>query len=271
VAKDAVEGYILAPDGRPFSEPVAVYLIQGSRSQAAGITFERDKSRILSQGRLFFRSVLTDSTGFFSFSGLAKNSSYMVLPRLNTYTFEPAERPIRSGQVTVYFKVQPVSLNAPMCSRKNEASHVTKADDKALDLQSYVLKTISSLTTTVRREVRDKKKRATAERAFAAAKASGEFAYFEVMNESYEIPKVTLTCSNVPSRCARQSYVASVTNYRKHLRTLLQAGVSANRAAAAALGRGHWAEDVISRRLTQLHRSAMQDTVDMPTRTVECP
>jgi hypothetical protein len=262
---------VLSSNGRPFRERIAVYLIQESDSQAAGMTFARDKSRVLSQGRLFFRSTLTDSRGFFRFDELAENTSYVVRPHFNTYTFQPAEQVIRTGQFAISFTVQPVALNAPTCSRDHQASSVTTADAKALALQRYVLSTISSLSTTVRRQVRDSKKRTSAEKAFASAKASGEFGYFEVMNESFEIPKVTLSCSRVPTRCARQSYVASVTNYRKHLRTLLQAGVSANRAAAAALGRAHWAEGIISRRLTQLHRSAMQETDDMPTRTVECP
>ncbi len=250
---------------------MAVYLIQESGSQAARITFPRDRSRILSQGRRFFRSTVTDSRGFFRFEGLAENTSYIVRPQFNTYTFEPAERSIRTGQFRTSFTVQAMALTAPTCSRAHQASSVTAADAEALALQRYVLSTISSLSTTVQRQVRDAKKRTAAEKALASAKASGEFAYFEVMNESFEIPKVTLSCSRVPSRCARQSYVASVTNYRKHLRTLLQTGQSANRAAAAALGRAHTSEDNIARRLTQLHRSAMQDTDNMPTRTVECP
>ncbi len=248
-----------------------MYLIQGGGAETAGVTFGRDGRRILSQGRRFFRSALTDSRGFFRFEGLAENTSYIVRPNLTTYTFEPTERVIRTGQFRISFAVQPVALNAPTCSRAHQASSVTTADAEALALQKYVLSTISTLSTTVQRQVRDAKKLGAAEKAFASAKASGEFAYFEVMNESFEIPKVTLNCSRVPSRCARQSYVASVTNYRKHLRTLLQAGVSANRAAATALGRAHTSEGNITRRLTQLHRSAMQDTDDMPTGTVECP
>ena len=271
MSDDAIEGFVLSPNGRPLRERVAVYLIQESGTGAAGVTFARHKSRILSQGRRFFRSTLTDSRGFFRLEGLAENTSYIVRPQLNTYTFEPAERSKRTGQFRTSFTVQPVALNAPTCSRDHQASSVTGADADALALQRYVLSTISTLSTTVQRQVRDAKKRATAERAFASAKASGEFAYFEVMNESFDIPKVTLTCSRVPSRCARQSYVASVTNYRRHLRTLLQAGVSANRAAATALGKAHKSEDTITRRLTQLHRNAVQDTDDMPTRTVECP
>lgn len=248
-----------------------MYLIQEAGAEAAAVTFAGDKSRILSQGRRFFRSALTDSRGFFRFDGLAENTSYIVRPHFNTYTFQPAEQVIKTGQFAISFAVQPVALNAPTCSRDHRAASVTTADAKALALQSYVLDTISSLTTTVRKGVKDPKKRSAAERAFALARASGGFAYFEVMNESFEIPKVTLTCSRVPSRCARQSYVASVTNYRKHLRILLQAGVSANRAAATALGRAHTSEGTITRRLTQLHRSAMQDTDAMPTGTVECP
>ena len=248
-----------------------MYLIQEAGTEAAAVTFAGDKSRILSQGRRVFRSALTDSRGFFRFDGLEENTSYVVRPHFNTYTFQPAEQVIKTGQFAISFAVRPVALNAPTCSRDHQAASVTTANAKALALQSYVLRTISSLSTTVQRQVKDSRKRSAAEKALGSAKASGEFAYFEVMNESFEIPKVTLTCSRVPSRCARQSYVASVANYRKHLRTLLQAGVSANRAAATALGKAHKSEDPITRRLTQLHRNAMQDTDDMPTRTVECP
>ncbi|NDC38819.1 MAG: hypothetical protein EBZ48_12340, partial [Proteobacteria bacterium] len=117
---------------------MAVYLIQESGTGAAGVTFGRDGSRILSQGRRLFRSTLTDSRGFFRFEGLAENTSCIVRPQFNTYIFEPAERSIMTGEFAISFTVQPVALNAPTCSRDHQASAVTTSDAKALALQRYV-------------------------------------------------------------------------------------------------------------------------------------
>jgi hypothetical protein len=229
------------------------------------------ENRVLSQGRLFFRSALTDASGYFRFSGLPEDSSFIIRPHLETYTFEPTERSIATGQVTTLFNVEPSDLNAPTCSRRNTASIITSADAKALALQAYILRTINTSAARIRKEVRDVQSRAKAEKSLAKARANVEFVYYEVMNESFAIPKVTLTCTKVPSQCAKQSYESTVTKYRRHLRTLLQLGLRANRSAGGVLGKPGSSLASIAQKIGRLHRYALQATQRMPTKSVECP
>lgn len=144
VAPDAVEGFILAPGGQPFTEPVIVYLVKNSGAGTSSMSFAFDSSRVLSQGRLFFRSTMTDSKGYFFFSDLPSDSSYTIRPYLDTFTFTPEERSIRTGQLTTLFNVQPEPLPAPACSTQNRSAAIVAADAKALTLQKFILRSIES-------------------------------------------------------------------------------------------------------------------------------
>jgi cysteine-rich repeat protein len=271
VPEDAVEGFILSPTGQPFTEPVTVYLVKSVGSGASSTRFAFDINRVLSQGRFFYRSTLTDSNGYFFFDDLPAEGSYTIRPHLDTFTFEPAERSIATGQLTTLFNVEPEPLPAPACTTRNQASSVTKADARALTLQRYVLRTIDNATQRLPRQVRDGELQTKIAGALEVAQASTEFAYFEVMNESFALPKMTLLCPTVPPGCTTQSYRATISKYRSHLVTLRRAGLYANRAVSAASPRARSSRNATAREIKRLHRTALRATLRMPKQSVECP
>jgi hypothetical protein len=266
-----VEGFILAPSGQPFNEPVTIYLIMNDGARTARRAVAFDTNRVLSQGRFFYRSTLTDSNGYFFFENLPAEGSYTIRPHLDTFTFEPAERSIATGQLTTLFNVEPEPLPAPACTTRNQASSVTKADARALSLQSYVLKTINNSTQRIQRQVQDEALRNKIQDALEIAQAGTEFAYFEVMNESFAIPKITLQCPTLPSGCVKQSYRTTVSKYRAHLVTLRRAGLYANRAASSASPGARSSRNATAREIKRLHRIALRATLRMPKQSVECP
>ena len=271
VPEGAVEGFILSPTGQPFTEPVTVYLVKSVGSGASSTSFAFDINRVLSQGRFFYRSTLTDSNGYFFFENLPAEGSYTIRPHLDTFTFEPAERSIATGQLTTLFNVEPEPLPAPACTTRNQASSVTMADARALTLQSYILKTISNATNRIQKQVQDEDLRTKITGALEVAQAGTEFAYFEVMNESFSIPKITLQCPTLPTGCVKQSYRATVSKYRSHLVTLRRAGLYANRAASSASPGARSSRNATAREIKRLHRIALRATLRMPKQSVECP
>jgi cysteine-rich repeat protein len=271
VAPDAVEGFILAPGGQPFTEPVTVYLVKNGGAGTSRMSFAFDSSRLLSQGRSFYRSTLTDSKGYFFFSDLPSDSTYTIRPHLDTFTFTPEERSIGTGQLTTLFDVQPRPLPAPACSTQNRSADVVKADRRALVLQRYVLTSIDALLRRVQSSRHDDKQKARIRDVLAVAEAGAQFGYFEVMNESFAIPKVRLSCPSLPPGCVNQSYRNTVAAYRKHLVTLRRTGLYANRIAHSPSSRAPSSRNAIANQIRRLHRAALRATARLPRQSVECP
>ena len=271
VAPDAVEGFILAPGGQPFTEPVTVYLVKNGGAGTSRMSFAFDSSRLLSQGRSFYRSTLTNSKGYFFFSDLPTDSSYTIRPYLNTFTFTPEEHSISTGQRTILFNIQPQPLPAPACSAQNRSADIVKTDQKALALQRYVLSSIDALLRRVESSSQDDKQKARIRDVLAMAEAGAQFGYFEVMNESFAIPKVRLSCPALPPGCVNQNYRNTVAAYRKHLVTLRRTGLYANRIAHSPSSRAPSSRNAIANQIRRLHRAALRATARLPRQSVECP
>lgn len=270
VPDDALEGYILSPTGEPFTEPVTVYLVKDRGVGTSSLTFGRDTTRILSQGRFFYRSTLTDSRGYFFFEDLPTDSSYTIRPHMETYTFNPQERSIATGALTTLFNVATQETIAPNCASSNLAAVVTKSDKQALKLQTYVLHAISSANKGIQTKVRDVRERQKIAANLQTAQAGTQFAYFEVMNESFAIPKVTVSCTPVPPHCVEQIYRSTITKYRKHLITLRRAGLYANRVSSRAVTGTPSSRNSVANEIKRLHRVALRATKRLPKQSVEC-
>jgi hypothetical protein len=226
---------------------------------------------VLSQGRFFYRSTLTDSRGYFFFADLPADSSYTVRPHMETYTFDPPERSLATGALTTLFNVAAEAAIAPDCSSQNVGAIITTADRKALNLQTYVLQSIASADKGVQKKVQDSAKREKIMNNLDVARAGIGFAYFEVMNESFAIPKVTVNCSAVPPNCVKQSYRSTITKYRKHLITLRRTGLYANRASSRAVSGTQSSRNAIAKEIKRLHRITLRATRRLPKQSIECP
>lgn len=230
-----------------------------------------DSSRVLSQGRLFYRSTTTDARGYFFFPGLPTDASYTVRPQLDTYTFEPPERAITAGALTILFTVGAQAALVPGCTSHNASAVVTAADKKALTLQTFVLDTIGAASKKLTKRVPESEERTKIENALSVAQAGTDFAYLEVMNESYAIPKLTIQCSNLPNSCIRQSYRSTISTYRLHLLTLRRAGLYANRVSSTSISGKPSSRNKTALEIKRLHRAALRSTRRLPRESVECP
>jgi hypothetical protein len=250
---------------------VTIYLVKDGGAGTSSLTFAMNSSRILSQGRFFYRSTMTDARGYFFFSDLPADASYTIRPHLDTFTFEPSERATATGAVTTLFQIAAEEPVGPSCTSRNFSASVTTSDRKALTLQTYVLKTISAASTQLTKRVRDPEKRSKIENALSVAQAGTDFAYFEVMNESFAIPKVTVQCSSIPPSCVNQSYRSTVSKYRQHLLTLRRAGLYANRVASTSLSGARSSRNKVAREIKRLHRATLRATQRLPRESIECP
>jgi len=190
---------------------------------------------------------------------------------METYTFDPPERSLATGALTTLFNVAAEAAIAPDCSSKNLGAVITTSDRKALALQSFVLKTITTANKALQKKVRDSARRDKITGALEVAHAGTDFAYFEVMNESFAIPKITVSCGSVPPNCVKQSYRSTIAKYRKHLVTLRRAGLYANRVSSRDVTGTQSSRNSVAREIKRLHRVALRATHRLPKQSIECP
>jgi hypothetical protein len=190
---------------------------------------------------------------------------------METYSFDPPERSMSTGSLTSLFYVAAAESFGSSCTVLNRGVAVTKADSKALDLQSFILEAIDTSVKGVQKTVTDDGVRTKIESAMSAAHAGTEFAFLEVMNESFAIPKVEVRCSTIPPTCTGQSYRKTVSNYRSHLLTLRRTGLYANRIASLATTGKPSSRNAVAKKIKQLHRAALRATTRLPRQSVECP
>lgn len=248
-----------------------MYLVKDGGVGTSSLTFALDSTRVLSQGRFFYRSTLTDSAGYFFFTDLPDDSSYTIRPHMETYSFDPPERSMATGAVTTLFNVAAEENVAPACSAQNLGAVVTAADRKALSLQTFVLNAIDKASIEISSKVKNDTLKQKIEDALGVAQAGTNFAYFEVMNESFALPKIVVQCSTIPPNCVPQSYRATISKYRLHLLTLRRAGLYANRVSSRAMSSRSSSRNEVAKKIRQLHRAALRATKHLPRASVECP